>query len=592
MLAAVSSAVSAGLWFLIAHEATARLFEERWARLTAAAVCALVGATSFTVWNQSVVNEKVYTVSLLQLTVVIWLTTRWRRRPQGESADRMLIVLAYLLALGYTLHPAGYLARSVQHRCRRADARAEDHSPPAAHRRGRRGDGVRPFALRIRAHSIRRRQPVLNEGEPTACVSGFAVKCTLSAKTLERLRSQIAREQYGKPDLSTRQASFGAQLGMWWQYFSWQWFRDPTGSNPAVQFVLAMLAIVLAVVGARAQLKVDRAGFVLFATLIATLTVALIFYLNFKYGYTQSPELGSSVLREVRDRDYFFLWSFSCLGVWCGLGIAQCWRMVAASLKRPDALRLALPVLLIALIPVVLNAHSASRAGQTFTRDFANDLLDSVAPNGILITSGDNDTFPLWYAQDVEGHRRDVTVIVGSYLNTDWLPWQLLRNGIALAPSRASADSVPEAVRLPAPQLFEAGAIRATIPAGYITRDQLFVLQMIRDVMPAHPIYFTSSIYPRALGLEQYLVTEGLTVHLMPSVVTESEGMVKTGAGMVDLPEVGFRSGATRSRGARRSKSGASGSTPLHSSCRRSMSWRARFSLKPSVSAGKAPTRP
>ena len=535
LLAAVASAASAGLWFLIAHDITGRLFKERWARLTAAAVCALVGATSFTVWNQSVVNEKVYTVSLLQLTVVIWLTTRWMKQTTGPAADRMLIVLAYLLALGYTIHPAGYLAGPcigvvvlmlAPKTILRPRLIVEAVAATAF--------GLSLFAFEpIRSAN----QPVLNEGEPTACITGFAVKCTLSATTLERLRSQIAREQYGKPDLSTRQASFGAQLGMWWQYFTWQWFRDPTGANTAVQYVLAILALVLAVAGARAHLKVDRAGFVLIATLLATLTVALVFYLNFKYGYTQSPELGNSVLREVRDRDYFFLWSFSCLGIWCGLGIAQCWRMVADRLQRPDALRLAMPVLMIALIPLALNAHSASRAGQTFTRDFANDLLDSVGPNGILITSGDNDTFPLWFAQDVEGYRPDVTVIVASYLGTDWLPWQLMRKGIAVAGSRAEADSVPQAMQLPAPQLFEVGAIHATIPAGYITRDQLFVLQMIRDVMPTHPIYFTSSLYPRALGLDQYVVTEGLTVHLMPSVVTESQSIVKTAAGMIDLPK-------------------------------------------------------
>jgi len=535
LLAAVSSAVSAGLWFLIAHEATSRLFQERWERLTAAAVCALVGATSFTVWNQSVVNEKVYTVSLLQLTVVIWLTTRWMRRPIGSGADRLLVLLAYLLALGYTIHPAGYLAGP----CIGVVVLMLAPKTILRPRTILEATAVTLFGLSLFAFEPIRsaNQPLLNEGEPTACVSGFAVKCTLSATTLERLRMQVAREQYGKPDLSVRQAPFGAQLGMWWQYFSWQWFRDPTGANPEVQFVLAIMVLVLAVVGARAQLKVDRAGFVLFATLLATLTVALVFYLNFKYGYTQSPELGSTVPREVRDRDYFFLWSFSCLGVWCGLGIAQCWRMAAAQLKRPDALRLALPVLMIALIPVALNAHSASRAGQTFTRDFAHDLLDSVAPHGVLITSGDNDTFPLWYAQDVEAYRTDVTVIVGSYLGTDWMPWQLMRKGIALAASRAAADSVPVAVQLPAPQLFEAGAIRATIPAGYITREQLFVLQMIRDVMPTHPIYFTSSLYPRGLGLERYLVTEGLAVHLMPALVAESDTMVRTAAGVVDLPK-------------------------------------------------------
>jgi hypothetical protein len=535
LLAAVSSAASAGLWFLIAHGATSRMFEERWARLLSAAVCALIGATSFTVWNQSVVNEKVYTVSLLQLTVVMWLTTRWMRQPRGASADRLLIVLAYLLALGYTIHPAGYLAGP----CIAVVVLMLAPKTILRPRLVLQAAAATVFGLSLFAFEPIRsaNQPLLNEGEPTACVSGFAVKCTFSATTLERLRSQIARDQYGKPDLSTRQASFGAQLGMWWQYFTWQWFRDPDGAYPAVQFALAILAIALAVAGARAQLKVDRAGFVLFATLIGTLTVALVFYLNFKYGYSQAPELGSSVPREVRDRDYFFLWSFSCLGVWCGLGIAQCWRVVAAQLNGPGALRLAMPVLMIALIPVTLNAHAASRAGQTFTRDFARDLLDSVAPNAILITSGDNDTFPLWYAQDVEGYRRDVTVIVGSYLGTDWLPWQLMRAGIAVAASRADADSVPQAVQLPAPQLFEAGAIHATIPAGYITREQLFVLQMIRNVMPAHPMYFTSSLYPRALGLERYLVTEGLTVHLMPSAVTESDSIVKTAAGMVDLPK-------------------------------------------------------
>ena len=92
LLAAVASAASAGLWFLSRTKYTARLFDERWARLAAAAVCALVGATSFTVWNQSVVNEKVYTVSLLQLTIVIWLTIRWTRQSGGRggrpAADR------------------------------------------------------------------------------------------------------------------------------------------------------------------------------------------------------------------------------------------------------------------------------------------------------------------------------------------------------------------------------------------------------------------------------------------------------------------------------------------------------------------------
>ena len=531
LLAATTSALSAGIWFLVAHEVTKKMFAERWASLTAAAVCALVGATSFTVWNQSVVNEKVYTVCLLQLTVVVWLALRWTRQPVGARADRLLIVIAYLLALGYTIHPAGYLAGPcivavVLMLAQKTFLRGKLIVQVAAVT----VLGVSLFAFEpVRSAN----HPALNEGEPTACVSGFALNCTLSHETVERLRAQIAREQYGKPPIFERWIPFTAQMGMWWQYFTWQWLRDPHGAHPAAQMALALLAMTLAITGARVHARADRPTFVLIAALAATLSVALVFYLNFKYGSSQAPELGTSVPREVRDRDYFFLWSFSCLGVWIGLGIAECWRLVAERLERPRALVYALPVLVIALIPLAMNASTASRAGQTFTRDFARDMLDSIAQNGVLITNGDNDTFPLWYAQEVEGYRKDVVVMVSSYLGTDWAPWQFLRRGVALASSRGEADSIPNYMQVATPQLFEAGGIRATIPKGIITRDQLFVLRMVRDVLPTRPIYFTNSIYPRGLGLEPYLVIEGLAVRLMPALPVESNDIVRVGTATI-----------------------------------------------------------
>ncbi len=69
----------------------------------------VIGATAFTVWNQSVVNEKVYTVSLLFFAIVSWLTVRWCDDPDGPKADRLLILAAYLCGLGYANHPAGFL---------------------------------------------------------------------------------------------------------------------------------------------------------------------------------------------------------------------------------------------------------------------------------------------------------------------------------------------------------------------------------------------------------------------------------------------------------------------------------------------------
>ena len=87
----------------------------------------------------------------------------------------------------------------------------------------------------------------------------------------------------------------------------------------------------------------------------------------------------------------------------------------------------ATPVLGLALIPLFANHVTASRKGETLARDFARDLLESVEPYGILITAGDNDTFPLWYAQEVEGIRRDVTLANLSLMNTRWHLRQLQR---------------------------------------------------------------------------------------------------------------------------------------------------------------------
>jgi hypothetical protein len=81
--------------------------------------------------------------------------------------------------------------------------------------------------------------------------------------------------------------------------------------------------------------------------------------------------------------------------------------------------------MVIALIPLFANWSWANRNYDYSARDWAYNLLMSVEPYGVLFTNGDNDTFPLWYLQEVEGIRRDVTVIVMSYLNTPWYAKQL-----------------------------------------------------------------------------------------------------------------------------------------------------------------------
>src|SRR5438128_9667153 len=93
ILAALCSAVAAGMWFLITERVLVGWLPERWQRVVGGALAALIGATAFTVWAQSVVNEKVYTVSLLGMALVSWLTVRWCDDPDGPRADRLLVLI-------------------------------------------------------------------------------------------------------------------------------------------------------------------------------------------------------------------------------------------------------------------------------------------------------------------------------------------------------------------------------------------------------------------------------------------------------------------------------------------------------------------
>jgi hypothetical protein len=211
-------------------------------------------------------------------------------------------------------------------------------------------------------------------------------------------------------------------------------------------------------------------------------------------------------------------------------------------LPRRDNLIKTSAVLGLALIPLFTNFHTAPRRGQTYTRDFAHDLLNSVEPYGVLVTVGDNDTFPLWYAQEVEGIRKDVVVANTSLLNTDWYTRQIIRRPIfeydaargpeiyrgrqwqkpATAPLKMTlneADSVPPYWQIDKPMVFRAGCqaenvcnIQAVIPPHLLQRADLFVLRMIQDSYPARPIYFsrTSGGYARELGLGEYVLTQGL----------------------------------------------------------------------------------
>jgi hypothetical protein len=566
LLAAASSAMAAAIWFLVAERVLAQWFELRWPRIAGASLAALLSATAFTVWNQSVVNEKVYTVSLAFFAVVSWLTVLWCDDPDGRRADRLLVLIAYLIGLGYANHPAGFLvapAVGVAVLARRPRTLLRWRLIAAA--LAALMLGLTPFALEpIRAAH----HPALNEGEPTGCTTTIGFSCTFSKTTVDRLMDNINRVQYGKPDLSVRQAPFSAQLGMWWLYFKWQWLRDVHGDQQGLQAALALAFLALGIAGGVAHWRHDRASFWFFGPLIFTVTFVLVYYMNFKYGASQDPEL-AGVEREVRDRDYFYLWSYSAWSVWVALGLAALWRALADRVGAGDVRRWATsaPVLLLGVMPLIGNWRPASRAGETVTREWAHDMLNSIEPYGILITLGDNDTFPLWYAQEVEGVRRDVTVAVTSLLNTDWYPRGLVRRPIEpydaahgpvtyrngkwtlptrpiLSMSTEQLDAIPQYVDVREPQLFQHGGIRAVVDPrrleyGVPVRSDLIVLQLLKENLGIRPLYIsrTTGGYLQALGLESYALTQGLAAKITGEpVASNAEYVDIPGIGHLDLP--------------------------------------------------------
>jgi hypothetical protein len=564
------------MWFLIAEHVARRFTRRHGVAIVGAVLAAVIGATAFTVWNQSVVNEKVYTVSLIGIAIVSWLAVRWSADPGAPGADRMLVMIAYLCGLGYANHMAGMLPAP-------AVALAVLVRRPSTAIRWRLlvacvamlFVGVTPFATQpIRAAHF----PAINEGEPTACRDRLTLSCTLSADTYRSFMYNFNRGQYGKPDLSQRQASLGEQTGMWWMYFRWQWVRDPSGSLAFVQSLVAAVFFVLGIAGGWAHLRRDRDSFWYFGTLMFTLTLLLVYYLNFKLGASQDPL--SPAEHEVRDRDYFYLWSFSAWGVWAALGLTWLWETLAGLLGT-ESLRVAkttvveptlaawrrtAPALLLAAVPLVANWSSASRAHHRTTRNVAADLLNSVEPYGVLITVGDNDTFPLWYAQEVEGIRRDVVVACTSLLNTDWYVRQLIRRpiyeydaarGPAIYRDRAwrkpshaplkmtfdEADAVPAYYELPGPTPFVTGPFRAVVDPrqlqhGVLERADALVLRMIVDSWQDRPIYFARSAggYPRALGLADYTLTQGLASKLfVPPPQATRDTLRIQGDGWIDV---------------------------------------------------------
>jgi Protein of unknown function (DUF2723) len=184
-----------------------------------------------------------------------------------------------------------------------------------------------------------------------------------------------------------------------------------------------MIPFLLGLAGMFFQLVKDSKSFAIVGLLFVMLGVAIVIYLN-------SPPT------EPRERDYIYAGSYYAFCFWIGLAVIGFAELLNGMFKNMKTSAIA--ATLIGLTAPAIMAQQGwddhNRSDRFFSVDSAKNYLNSCAPNAILFTGGDNDTFPLWYAQEVEGVRTDVRVVVLSYFNTDWYIDQMTRKAYESEP--------------------------------------------------------------------------------------------------------------------------------------------------------------
>ena len=191
-------------------------------------------------------------------------------------------------------------------------------------------------------------------------------------------------------------------------------------SNPS-RNTYFFLPLLLGLAGILWHFRKDKKDAAIVSLLFFFTGIAIVLYLN------QSP-------LQPRERDYAYAGSFYMFSIWIGLGSLALLDLLKKRINLNIATSTALALGLLAG-PVILiseNWNDHDRSGRMMARDIAHNYLESCAPNAILFTYSDNDTFPLWYLQEVENVRRDVRVVNLSYLQSDWYVQQMMRDLVDL----------------------------------------------------------------------------------------------------------------------------------------------------------------
>jgi len=526
----------------------------------AAVTAAFLAAFATTFWDNAIEAE-VYAGACALMTFAVWLVLRWYERLGEGTEDGLLLVITYLVGLGVGIHLgvaiAAWAVVIFVFYVRPEYLRRWDYvgwalvtlslglgiqfplTPEAtnlftefvysafvvapvvlgvsvvrwmmtgkAPRLAMWSSGLFMLGVSVHLYLLIRANldPAINEGMP---------------KDWTSLWKLLIRDQY-KPDSPLhRRAPWDYQVyTMWLRYMGWNF-------TLGLSTLTSLLPLGLAGAGAALHWIKDKKTALILIVLFVFLGPAMVFYLNF-----QNPE--------VRDRDYFFVQNFQFLAIWVGLGAAWVLGWTRRALGRLAVAGLSGAFVAMSLLPLPGNWFTHDRSGFYLAHDLAYNMLASLEPDAIIFTNGDNDTFPVWYMQEVEGFRKDVRVVNLSLINTSWYLWQL-KNMEPKVPLRwtdpqiftvtdcmqfvAAARRGGEVV--PSRELREAWdqksmtAFASSLEAvGQKLRRALQVRDLaVEEIIAANqwerPLYIAVSV-PDTEGLDSQLVMEGLAHRIEP----------------------------------------------------------------------------
>ena len=423
LLCALSGAFAIGLLARLVQRWGHRMdFNQIWYR-PMSVLSGLIAAFSYTIWRNSNATET-YATALLLTFIILWLFDCWINRyaekngktnkpdSGGWGEAKYLLLISYLLILAIANHGSVPLITGP------------------------------PILMMYLIYAFRKRSIIWKRSWFIFTMLGlvvlaFSVHLYMPLRAVQNpeinetdasdwtaFAKAFSREQYGSTSIFERKGPFLDQMKLYLKYLSWQSGRVDYGWDRLlggqVGFAVSMLMKIILVFGAIYGIFIigmKRPKLLLYLGFLFLMSSVFFIFLilNFKTGPEGTP------LGEVRERDYFFGASFTLFAIFSGIGLVSILKDFL-----PDRSRLAWIVLLIPIASLGANMYRCDRSESLFARDYGINLLESCPENAVLITNGDNDTFPLWFAQGVLGIRRDVIVSNLSLMNTNWYVNQLI----------------------------------------------------------------------------------------------------------------------------------------------------------------------